>query len=102
MAQIMEEKIADKLVEIITNMGDFKYVRFDEVKVATSDFQDHEIPAAQFWDVAQEIKHEKSRILVNWLLSLEIILRPLKNVAANQKELFKLRKRCQDALWDRV
>lgn len=95
----MEEDIADKIVEILEAIPGLNYVSFDKIILATSDFKDHEIPAVQVWDVAQTIQHERGRILVNWSLSIEIIMKSLTSGLVNQQDLWKLRRDVQLALW---
>lgn len=103
---MIEQDIADKLVQTIGGLESapgiplFKIVEFDRVRLATDDFRDHEIPAAQFWDVGQLVDHERGRIKVRWAVSLEIILKQLQSNTASQKELWDLRRKCQLALWE--
>jgi hypothetical protein len=95
----MEADIADKIVEILEAIPGLNYVSFDKIILATSDFRDHELPAVQVWDVAQTIQHERGRILVNWSLSVEIIMKSLTSGLVNQKDLWDLRRDVQLALW---
>ena len=104
---MIEQQIADKLVSIISGLDNgsgsslFNSVDFDRVRLSMEDFRDHEIPAAQFWDVGQIIEHERGRAKVRWAISLEIILKQLQSNTASQKELWDLRRICQLALWEK-
>ena len=98
-----EEDIAAKLISICSThptLTDVKTVNFDRVQLAISDFRDHEVPAIQFWDVAQVIAHERGRIRVGWAISLEIIMKSLTSGTVTQNELWDLRRRVQLALWE--
>jgi len=98
----IESDIVDKIVSIVTNdVTGINYVSFDRIKLAISEFEPHEIPAVQIWDNGQAIKHERGRILVNWNLSLELIMRSEITGEVDQKGLFEKRREIQLALWDR-
>lgn len=95
----IESDIADAIVNIVTAIPAIKTVNFDKVILATSDFRDHELPAVQLWDVFQSVEHQRGRILVNWSLSLELIMKSLTSGTVVQKDLWELRRTIQLALW---
>ena len=95
----IESTIADKIVTVLTAVPGINSVNFDRVILATTDFRDHELPAIQVWDVAQSIEHQRGRILVNWALSVEIVMKSLTTGAVVQKDLWELRRTVQRALW---
>lgn len=95
----IESNIADAIVAVLSAMSQIKTVNFDKVILTTSDFRDHELPAVQLWDVAQTIEHQRGRILVNWALSLELIMKSLTGGSVIQKDLWELRRTIQRALW---
>jgi len=96
----IESDIVDKIVSIITvDVPEVLYVSFDKIKLATSDFAPHELPAVQIWDSGQTPTHERGRIRVDWNLSLELIMRSEIVGVVDQKGLFELRRKIQQALW---
>jgi hypothetical protein len=98
----IESDICDKIVSIITNdVPEVKSVSFDKIKLSTSDFRDFELPAVQIWDVAQSMQHQRGRILVTWSISLELTMKSNEAGTASQKELWELRRKIQQALWNK-
>jgi len=99
----IESDIADKIVLILTtdpSLSELKSVSFDKIKLAIGDFDEFELPAIQLWDNGQVPKHEKGRILVDWNLSLELIMKSDITGIVDQKGLFELRRKVQLALWN--
>jgi len=97
----IENDIIDKIESIVTGVAGVKSFHYETIKLATSDFSDHEIPAIQLWDVGQSVEHQRGRILVNWSLALEIVMKSLFTGEAKQKDLLELRRTIQLALWDK-
>lgn len=95
----IESDIVDKIVTIVDGAASINYISFDKIKLATSDFQAHELPAVQIWDNGQQIAHERGRILVDWALSLELIMKSDVSGVVDQKALFELRREIELALW---
>lgn len=95
----IESTIADAIVAVVTSVTEIKTVNFDKVILATSDFRDHELPAVQLWDVFQSVEHQRGRILVNWSMSLELVMKSLTSGTVIQKDLWELRRKIQLALW---
>lgn len=95
----IEDNIVDAIKTRVQSVSAIKYYSDDQIKLAVSDFRDHEIPAAQLWDVGQFITHERSRILVTWSFSLEIIMKSLTSGVVSQRDLWALRREVALALW---
>lgn len=96
-----ESDILAKIVDILTNdVPGINSVHYERIHMATSDLRDHEIPAAQLWDVGMTVKHERGRALKTWSLSVEIITKTTVSGTANQKALLDLRRAAELALWD--
>lgn len=85
----IESNIVDALVAKVSAVSQIKSVKFDEIKLAIEDFADHELPAVQIWDNGIIPKHERQRVLVDWSLSLELIMRTKVDMVVNQKALFE-------------
>ena len=96
----IESDIVDAIVAIVdTNVASVNYVSFDKIKLATSDFAAHELPAVQIWDNGMLIAHERGRVRKDWNLSLELIMKSEVTGEVNQKALFELRREVELALW---
>lgn len=98
----IESDIVDAIVtKLETAVPEVNYISFDKIKLATSDFAAHELPAVQIWDSGASIKHERGRILVDWNLALELIMKSEIQGLVDQKGLFELRRKIQLALWEK-
>jgi len=96
----IESDIVDKIVSIIeNNVPSINYVSFDKIKLATSDFGAHELPAVQIWDSGMLITHERGRAKKSWSLALELIMKSEVTGQVNQKSLFELRREIELAMW---
>lgn len=96
----IETDIMNAIVARVQTVPEIVTVNSDRIILATSDFRDHELPAVQIWDVAQSIQHQRGRILVNWAMSLEIVMKSLESGAVDQSTLWTLRRDIQLALWN--
>jgi hypothetical protein len=95
----IETQIVDAIVAVVTAVPGINYVSFDKIKLATSDFQAHELPAVQLWDNGQLVTHERGRVRKDWNLSLELIMKSEITGTVDQKALFELRRTIDLALW---
>lgn len=95
----IEDSIVDAIRTRVTGVAAIKSYSDDKIRISTSDFMDHELPAAQLWDVGQFIQHERSRILVTWSFSLELIMKSLVSGEVSQRDLWELRRTVALALW---
>ena len=97
----IESTIADALVsKISTGVPSLKVVNFDRVRLAVEDFQSHEIPAVQIYDVGQSITHVRGRKEVLWNLAIELVMRSSSSGNVDQKALWDLRRDIELTLWD--
>jgi len=97
----IEADIMNAIVARIQTVPEVVTVNSDRIVLATSDFRDHELPAVQIWDIAQSIQHERTRILVDWSMSIEIVMKSLETGAVDQSTLWNMRRNIQLALWDK-
>lgn len=95
----IESDIVDGIVAAVTAVPGINYVSFDKIKLATSDFAAHELPAVQVWDNGMLIAHERGRAKKDWNLSLELIMKSDVSGVVDQKGLFELRRTLELALW---
>ena len=96
----IESDIVNKIVSIIDNdVPSINFVSFDKIKLATGDFAAHELPAAQVWDNGMVVTHERGRVIKDWNLSLELIMKSDITGMVNQKALFELRREIEQTLW---
>ena len=98
----IESDIVNAIVVIVDNdVTAINYVSFDKIKLATSDFAAHELPAVQIWDNGMIVTHQRGRVLKDWNLSLELIMKSDVTGEVDQKALFELRRTVELALWAR-
>jgi len=98
----IESDIVNAIVATVDNdVAAINYVSFDKIKLATSDFAAHELPAVQIWDNGMLITHQRGRVLKDWNLSLELIMKSDVTGEVDQKALFELRRTVELALWAR-
>lgn len=95
----IESDIVDALVAKISAVPGIKTVKFDEIKIAFEEFQEHELPAVQIWDNGQIGKHQQRRLLVDWSISIELIMKSEIEGTVIQKDLFEKRREIQLAVF---
>lgn len=95
-----KSKIADALKALLSSMPVFKYVAFDKVKLLASDFMPHEIPGAQFIDLAETVVHERNRSRREWAIALEIVLRTSENEEITQQDLWNIEYQVARKIWE--
>ena len=95
----IEAQIMAAIVARIETVPEVVKINSDRIILSTSDFRDYELPAVQIWDMAQRIDHQRGRILVNWSMSIEIVMKSLESGTVDQTNLWGLRRDIQLALW---
>lgn len=91
--------IAQALVDRVRTIGQLKYIEFEDIKIAVSDFQDHQLPAVQFWDVIETGVHQQGRIQKTWNVILELIMKSSEERVVQQKNLWNLVYLIERAIW---
>lgn len=97
--QSTKSRIAKALKGILEDMPIFRYVSFDRIKLYTSDFNESELPAAQFIDVSESITHERSRVLRRWSISLEIVHKATENEFISQEDMWNIEYQVARKIW---
>ena len=95
----MKSLIAAALKNILASDTRFRYVSYDEVRLAAADFADYELPAIQIIDLQETVIHEQSRKKAAWLLALEIIMKPTELDAVSQEDLWDFMHEIERKLW---
>jgi hypothetical protein len=95
-----KSRIADALKAILEGMPVFNYVAFDRVKLYTSDFNEDELPAAQFIDVAESMLHERNRVKRTWSISLEVVNKSTENGYITQQDMWNLEYQIARKIWE--
>jgi hypothetical protein len=96
----IQTDIKDALLARITTVTALKTINFERILISIHDFNDHEMPAAQLFDIGETITHERGRALRNWAFSLEIIMKSLVSGTVTQSDLLNLRRDVEQALWN--
>jgi hypothetical protein len=97
--QSKKSKIADALKSLIESMPVFKYVAFDKIKLLASDFQPHQVPGAQFIDVAEVITHLRNEVQRDWQITLEVVLRTSQDEQIEQRDLWNIEYQIARKIW---
>jgi len=95
----IESDIIDAIIAAVDTVVEIKYISFDKIRIAINEFQPHELPAIQIWDNGQIPTHERGRVRKDWNLSLELIMKSEITGEVDQKGLFELRRKVEQALW---
>lgn len=69
---------------------ELKYVNFDDVKLAATDFADYQIPAVQLIDLGDANSHEMRRVQKLWSIAIEVIVGPTTAETPEQTDLWDL------------
>lgn len=85
-------KIAQALLDIIAAaVPEVKYLAFDIVRLAASDFQDHELPAVQMFDAVELADYvQRSDVQKGWSIIIEVVVGPTSEQVPSQKDLWDL------------
>jgi hypothetical protein len=97
--QSKKSKIADALKALIESMPVFNYVAFDKIKLLASDFQPHQVPGAQFIDVAEVITHLRNEVQRDWQITLEVVLRTSQDEQIEQRDLWNIEYQIARKIW---
>ncbi len=97
--QSMKSKIATALKDLLTSMPVFKYVAFDKVKLLAADFMSHELPGAQFIDLAETVVHERNRARREWAIALEVVMKSTENEEITQQDLWNIEYQISRKIW---
>lgn len=98
-AQSTKSKIATALEAILRELPQLKTVDFQHVRLYSSDFNESELPALQFIDLTESVRHELSRAVRTWKVSLEIIHKSTENEYINQSDLWNLEYQISRKIW---
>lgn len=95
----LKSSISAAILGKLDNVAALKLKAFDKVRLAASDFQDHEIPACQLIDIGETIEHERGRAKKSWQIALELIMKPNEFGTVDQEDLWDLQYDVERALW---
>jgi len=65
-----------------------KVVNWEQIRIAASDFEDHEIPAIQLWSPELFHEHQVQTLETTMSIFVEIIMRSQATGVVDQRELF--------------
>ena len=97
--QSVRSKIANNILDRLALIPQIKYRAFDVVRLASSDFQDYELPAVQILDLAELTFHEMRRAKKEWNIVLEVILGPTMEMTVSQQNLWDLMQEIERTIW---
>jgi len=82
--------VAAKLKTILTDMGSFNLVTFDKIRLLADDFRQHELPAAQIFDIGAIHTPRRQYTEVDWELAIEIVMKSDTGGEISQSDLWDL------------
>ena len=88
MADSIEKQIFAQLKAILQTLPWVKTVDSETIRLLVTDFQEHEVPAIQFFDAEEVYAHEQARVKVNWSFTIELVTKSTELNVANQGDLF--------------
>lgn len=50
-------------------------VEYEKIRLLSTDFRDHELPAIQFFDSGRTFQHLKGRVEVEWQITIEVVMK---------------------------
>lgn len=85
----MEKQIFESLASRLTSLAWVKTVNYELIRLNLADFQEHELPAIQFYDEGQFNQHVQTRVETFWDITVELIMKQTVAGVVNQVELFE-------------
>lgn len=67
----MENKIFAELKTILEELTFLRKVEYERVRATLSDFQNHEIPGVQIYDLSENYTHSQQRVKTEWTIVVE-------------------------------
>ena len=83
----IETRIFEALKDRLEGLKWLKSVEFDNIKLFSTDWQEHEVPAVQFYDAGQSNIHQRGVLEVDWSITLELIMKPKVTGRIDQRDL---------------
>ena len=71
----MESDIFTNLKTRLEELTFLNLVEFENIRLQTTDFREHELPAIQMYDNGQSVRHEQGRVVKLWDIVLEMIMK---------------------------
>lgn len=94
----IEGKIFEALAVVLDAITWVKTVEYQRPRLVASDWREPELPAVQFFDNRASVTHQRGDIMVEWSLSIELILKSTELEVATQSVLFDRKKEIEDAI----
>lgn len=85
----MEKLIFEAVASKLAGLSWIKTINYELIRLNLSDFQEHELPAVQFYDEGEFYNHAQSRVKTDWNLTVELIMKQNVSGLVNQVELFE-------------
>jgi len=71
----LENLILAALQEKLQELTWPKVVEYEKIKLLSTDFREHEMPAIQFYDNGRSFAHVQRRIEVEWNITIEVLMK---------------------------
>jgi len=83
----MQKEILSALQTRLETLTWIKTVSYKKMRLHLADFQEHELPAVQFFDEGEAYTHEQARLKTEWNITLELVMKSTVAGVVDQEEL---------------
>lgn len=98
MTDCIESKILDALDKKLKELTWVKLVSTDYIRLGSSDFMEHELPAIQVYDLGTTVTQQHGHTQNSWLLAVELIMKPSENGLVSNRTVLNYRREIIDKL----
>jgi hypothetical protein len=82
----------------ISSLTWVKLCEYERVRLFSSEFMDHELPAVQIYDIGEQSVNQQGRDIITWSLAVELVMKKNVDGLVNQGELFQRRLEIKQAI----
>ena len=83
----MENKIFAAIKRVLEELTFLKTVEYDRIRMTLSEYQPHEVPGVQIYDLAEVYTHSQQRVKTDWTIVVEYFQKANSDGSHNQAEL---------------
>jgi len=88
MATSIENKILAALKTKLEELTFLNYVEYERIRINLADFQPHEMPGVQIYDIGQSYQHQQTRLKTEWQIIVEYFQKANPDGSHNAGELY--------------
>jgi hypothetical protein len=88
MASKRSDLLANLKTLLVAQLSWAKVVAWEQVRLLSSDFQDHELPCVQFYHVRTDYEQQQGRVQARMMFNVELCMKSNASAAVDQQDLF--------------